>query len=86
MPRELEKRSNAYQVNVDERDKLKRTYDENVALRVPNTVSAKAADDMDKVTIGLFSSRLSIMLLWIRSSSWPSSRSRSRRRTRQSMT
>lgn len=70
MPKLLEKRRNAYQVNVDERNKLKRIYDENVALRVPNTVSAKAADDMDKVKTVIFSLKLSTMLLWTRSNSW----------------
>jgi hypothetical protein len=52
MPREIEKRKNAYQANVDERDKLKRMYDESLARRVPNSLAAKAANDMDKVPFG----------------------------------
>jgi hypothetical protein len=47
--REVEKRKNAYKVNVDERDKLRRMYDSSLARRIPNSTAAKAADDMDKV-------------------------------------
>jgi hypothetical protein len=70
MPKEIEKRKNAYQVNVDERDKLKRMYDQSLNRRIPNSVSAKAADDMEKVDIFSCSLRLNTIRKWIRSNSW----------------
>jgi hypothetical protein len=68
MPREIEKRKNAYQANLDERNKLNRMYDESLARRVPNSVAAKAADNMDKVDGGLYSLILSTTSLWTRRS------------------
>jgi hypothetical protein len=68
MPREIEKRKNAYQANLDERNKLNRMYDESLARRVPNSVAAKAADNMDKVDGGLCSLIRSTASLWTRRS------------------
>lgn len=70
MPRELEKRRNALQVNFDERDKLKRMYDESLARIAPNSAHAKVAEDMNKVPIFLFSLKMNTSNRWTKQSCW----------------
>jgi hypothetical protein len=56
MQRDLDKRKQALDANIEEKNKLKRIYEESLARKVPNTRAAQEADKKEKVTFPLFSS------------------------------
>ena len=49
MQRDLDKRRQALDVNVEEKNKLQRMYDESLARRVPNSRAAQEADNKAEV-------------------------------------
>jgi hypothetical protein len=46
MQRDLDKRRQALEVNIEEKSKLKRMYDESFSRKIPNTRAAQEAENV----------------------------------------
>lgn len=49
MQRELDKKKQALEVNVEEKNRLKRMYEESLTRRVPNSRAAEEAENHERV-------------------------------------